>query len=90
MRGALIHVLDDAIRHGQQAAEDRRSGQMSLFAAALPPRQGRAENPRPREWNEAEMLANEKAVLGFYVTRHPLSSHERTLQKYATGHKPPT
>jgi DNA polymerase-3 subunit alpha len=31
------------------------------------------------------MLAHAKATLGFYVTRHPLSSHEKTLRKYATA-----
>lgn len=37
------------------------------------------------EWTEAEMLAREKAVLGFYITRHPLASHERLLEACATA-----
>lgn len=86
MRGALIRILDDAIKYGQSVAEDRRSGQMSLFGGSdslPPPRQ--APRISDEQWNEAEMLAHEKAVLGFYVTKHPLSSHEHTLQKYATA-----
>ena len=31
------------------------------------------------------MLTNEKAVLGFYVTKHPLASHEQTLRQFATA-----
>ncbi|MCL2329977.1 MAG: OB-fold nucleic acid binding domain-containing protein, partial [Phycisphaerae bacterium] len=36
-------------------------------------------------WTDAEMLAHEKATLGFYVSNHPLTSHERTLRKYGTA-----
>ena len=39
----------------------------------------------PLQWTEAEMLAHEKAALGFYVTSHPLSSHEEILRKYSTA-----
>ena len=54
---------------------------------AMRERRPRKHEPRlpSVEWTEAEMLAHEKAVLGFYVTRHPLSMHEETLAKYATA-----
>jgi len=84
-RKGLTMVLDDAIAGGASAAADRRSGQLSLFggAGALVPR---AEPRIPGDqWSEAEMLAHEKATLGFYVTRHPLTSHEQMLLKYATA-----
>ncbi len=84
-RKGLTMVLDDAIAGGTSIAADRRSGQMSLFggADAIVPR---AEPRIPGDqWTEAEMLTHEKATLGFYVTRHPLTSHEQTLLKYATA-----
>jgi len=85
MRKGLMVVLDDALAHGAAMAEDRRSGQMSLFGGAG----SAAAQDEPKipnlQWSEAEMLAHEKATLGFYVTKHPLSSHEKTLQKYATA-----
>ncbi|MFQ5494346.1 MAG: DNA polymerase III subunit alpha, partial [Phycisphaerae bacterium] len=37
------------------------------------------------EWSESEMLAREKAVLGFYITRHPLTSHTHLLEACATA-----
>ncbi len=84
MRKALMVVLEDAMHHGAKQAADRRSGQMGLFGA-----DSAAPEPPPRipavEWSESEMLAHEKAVLGFYVTRHPLSMHEDVLNKYATA-----
>ena len=83
MRKALIVVLDDAIGHGASRAEDRRMGQMALFGEAG----SQAAEPKlpAVQWNEAEMLAHEKATLGFYITKHPLTAHEKTLQKYATA-----
>ena len=85
MRKGLLLVLDDALSAGSAAAADRNSGQMSLFGGA----DSAAELTEPtipcEEWTEAEMLAHEKATLGFYITRHPLASHEKTLLKYATA-----
>jgi DNA polymerase-3 subunit alpha len=85
MRKALLDALDDAIRYGQNVQDDRRSGQMSLFGGSGP-----AESlPEPQltgaEWSEAEMLAREKAVLGFYITKHPLASCEELLEACATA-----
>ena len=84
-RKGLMMVVEDAIAAGTSAAADRRCGQLSLFGGAG----GLAPRAEPRipgdQWTEAEMLAHEKATLGFYVTRHPLTSHEQTLLKYATA-----
>jgi DNA polymerase-3 subunit alpha len=37
------------------------------------------------EWSEAEMLAREKAVLGFYVTKHPLAGCADLIEACATA-----
>ncbi len=87
MRKALMEALDEAIAFGQAIQRDRRSGQMNLFGGDS----GLAGMERPEpvlsttEWSEAEMLAREKAVLGFYITRHPLANYERLLQACATA-----
>ncbi|MDA8241775.1 MAG: DNA polymerase III subunit alpha [Nitrospiraceae bacterium] len=51
-------------------------GQTSMFgdepAAAVP------EAP---EWDEAELLRNEKEALGFYITGHPLSRYDLQLRR---------
>ncbi len=86
MRRAMVEALDRAIAGGQTAQSDRRSGQISLFGddssdadAAAP------ENILPAtEWTEAEMLAREKAVLGFYITRHPLASQAELIESCTT------
>ncbi|MCO6438337.1 MAG: DNA polymerase III subunit alpha [Phycisphaerae bacterium] len=86
MRKALMDALERAIAGGQRAQRDRRSGQLGLFgfgesspAVAVEPALSAAE------WNEAEMLAHEKEVLGFYITKHPLASHELLLRACTTA-----
>ena len=85
MRKAIVNALDRAIKGGHDAQSDRRSGQMGLFGGGDDP--GPVVEPvlSTEEWTEAEMLAREKAVLGFYITRHPLASHEPLLTACSTA-----
>ena len=80
-RAAMIAALDQAIRLGQSAAADRKSGQLSFFGAEslpggqIPPPQF----PLVEPWSESQLLAAEKETLGFYVSSHPLVEHGREL-----------
>jgi len=40
---------------------------------------------RLRDWPESQKLAFEKALLGFYVSGHPLARYERSLKLFATA-----
>jgi DNA polymerase-3 subunit alpha len=88
MRKALMNVIDDSIKGGQQAQADRRSGQGSLFGGMDG---GDADAPSSErsvgteEWSESEMLAREKAVLGFYVTKHPLAGCAPLIEACVTA-----
>ncbi|HEY3245415.1 MAG TPA: DNA polymerase III subunit alpha [Phycisphaerae bacterium] len=84
MRKALWLALDGAIEMGSAAQRDRRAGQLSFFGGSET--EGRPEpNLSSEEWSEAEMLAREKAVLGFYVTRHPLAGCAALLDACASA-----
>lgn len=86
MRKALFDVLDKALQVGGEAQRDRQSGQMNMFDSFDVDEKTEAHPTiSSEEWTEAEMLAHEKSVLGFYVTSHPLAAHAATLQKYATA-----
>jgi DNA polymerase-3 subunit alpha len=85
-RAQCMAVLDRALQSGAAAAADRRSGQKGLFgeedeadeeatAAALP-------NVPP--WSDKELLSQEKEVLGYYLTSHPLEEFEPTLRTFCT------
>jgi DNA polymerase-3 subunit alpha len=79
MRRALMDVLEKAIELGQDVQRDKRNGQLSIFGGMAA-----TDLPRPRigdqEWTDAEMLAYEKATLGFYITKHPLAQYEELVK----------
>ncbi|MCG3127738.1 MAG: DNA polymerase III subunit alpha [Phycisphaerae bacterium] len=88
MRGALWRILGGAMEHGQAMQRDRRSGQMSMFGeldvGAAATAGGAARVIPADEWSESEMLAHEKETLGFYVTKHPLTQHLETIERFRT------
>ncbi len=76
-RAAMVASIEQAVSAGQKAAADKAAGQGALFgfggddgATTAAP----ADPPLARmdPWSEAEMLAQEKDTLGFYVSSHPL------------------
>ena len=36
------------------------------------------------EWSDSEMLTYEKATLGFYITKHPLTQHADLIKAFGT------
>ena len=87
MRKALIGAAGRAIESGAAASRDRAAGQMSFFSDFG--NNGGSPTPEPslstEEWSEAEMLAREKAALGFYITRHPLARFGRLVEAGSTA-----
>jgi DNA polymerase-3 subunit alpha len=95
-RAALLASLDQAMEEATSRQKDRVRGQMTLFDELLPtPPAGDAAAPahggamggasRLRDWPESQKLAFEKALLGFYVSGHPLARHEATMKRFATA-----
>ncbi len=80
-RAAVWAGLDAALESGAAAQRDRAIGQDSLF----PGEDGGLSQPKLPEappWTDAERLAHENEVLGFYVTGHPLEAHADKLRRY--------
>jgi DNA polymerase-3 subunit alpha len=84
MRRALINVLDRAFELGQEAQHDQKAGQLTMFGGFA----GAAPAPPPpigsEEWTDSEMLAYEKATLGFYITKHPLAQYEDLIRRFSS------
>ena len=79
-RSQLFAVLDRAMELGQKRRREADSGQHGLFAAgAEAPPPPPFELPDVAEFTEAERLAAEKEILGFYVTGHPLEKYSARL-----------
>ncbi|MHB8653521.1 MAG: DNA polymerase III subunit alpha [Terriglobia bacterium] len=75
-RAQAMAVLDRAMELGARRQRETASGQHGLFASANEPSPPRPlDLPEVPEWTEAERLAGEKEVLGFYVTGHPMEKY---------------
>ncbi len=73
-RKQLIEGLDAALNEAQLKAAEREAGQVSLFGEAAAPEARPAPPTLPDvpAWTEAERLAREKEVIGFFISGHPL------------------
>jgi DNA polymerase III subunit alpha len=83
-RATLFAQMDRTLGRAASIIADRQRGQASLFGA-LEDRSSQmpeSETSLP-EWPEHELLAQEKELLGFYVTGHPLTPYASILDKYA-------
>ena len=83
-RSQLLAAAETAIEHGQRVWRDRHSGQTGLFAGLLETAAAEPRLPQVPEWTEAEVLAGEKEVLGFYVVGHPLDQYREKIRELAT------
>jgi DNA polymerase-3 subunit alpha len=82
-RGQLWAAVDKAMERAQKAQKDAAQGQTGLFGLFDEgPKAGRNadELPRVADWEEGERLANEKEVLGFFVSGHPLDKYAEKLR----------
>jgi DNA polymerase-3 subunit alpha len=79
-RTQMLAVLDRAMEIGQKRQREAESGQHGLFVGGTDtPPPPPLDLPDVPEWTEAERLAAEKEVLGFYVTGHPLDKYMQRL-----------
>lgn len=84
-RSQLMKVLPEAFQMGSRRQKDREKGQSTFFDIFEEQEPGEATDlPDVEEWPESQMLTYEKAVLGFYVSSHPLAMHEKILNQYST------
>ncbi|HKD60800.1 MAG TPA: DNA polymerase III subunit alpha [Terracidiphilus sp.] len=77
-RGQLFAAIDKAMERAQKAQKDAAQGQAGLFGlfedGPVHSKNG-DDLPRVPDWEEGERLANEKEVLGFFVSGHPLDKY---------------
>src|SRR5580658_10157140 len=83
-RATLFAQIERTLARAASILSDKQKGQSSLFGALeekTPPMPEAISNLP--EWPQHELLANEKELLGFYVTGHPLTPLVPLLQKYS-------
>jgi DNA polymerase-3 subunit alpha len=84
-RGRVMAALDKAMERAQKSQRDAAAGQSGLFGIFDDlPVQGSAakedELPSAPEWDEHTRLQNEKEVLGFFVSGHPMDKYREKLR----------
>jgi DNA polymerase-3 subunit alpha len=88
-RSQLLQVLDGAVEMGQQAQNDKRSGQLNMFGQAVVTKTSAPAAadvlPDLDEFASADLLKFEKELLGFYITSHPLTEHQSAIERYTTA-----
>jgi DNA polymerase-3 subunit alpha len=80
-RESMLASVDDALAAVQRASRIRESGQHGLFGTASAPAPIAFELHEAEPWGEAERLTSEYAMLGFYVSGHPLAKYASRLQE---------
>jgi DNA polymerase III subunit alpha len=83
-RASMLASVDDAVMALQRATRVRESGQHGLFGTAAAPAPVAFEMRESEPWSEEERLASEYAMLGFYVSGHPLAKYASRLQELKT------
>jgi DNA polymerase III subunit alpha len=82
-RGQLNNAIDKAMERAQKTQRDAEQGQSGLFGLfdETPARLRDADSlPLAPDWEESVRLANEKEVLGFFVSGHPLDKYAEKLR----------
>jgi DNA polymerase-3 subunit alpha len=81
-RGQLMAVLDRAIDRALKTQRDTESGQHGLFGVFQQDEttEQKESLPDTPDWDEHIRLANEKEILGFFITGHPLEKYRDKLE----------
>jgi DNA polymerase-3 subunit alpha len=88
-RKQLIEALDPVLGEAQLLQQERDVGQESLFGGTevgggAAGQRGRLTLPEVPAWTEAERLAKEKEVLGFFISGHPLERFREEVELFGT------
>src|SRR5690349_18544883 len=83
-RAQLVAALEHAFAEAQARQAERDSGQQALFGGDTPSPEPRAPLPEVPPRSEHERLAREKAVLGFFISGHPLDRYRAEVELFGT------
>jgi DNA polymerase-3 subunit alpha len=79
-RAQIFASADVLIAHGQSIAADRAGGQGALFGGGT----GRPRLKKTEPWTQVDLLDEELAAVGFYLTGHPLDDMVGVLRRKRT------
>jgi len=83
-RAQLVAALDHSFSEAQVRQQERTSGQHGLFGEATPVPRPSSPLPDVPPWSEHDRLTREKAVLGFFISGHPLAKYRAEVELFGT------
>src|SRR5881396_529283 len=81
-RAQLVAALEDAFAEAQARQAEREAGQVGMFGEEAPISHPASRIPDVPAWTEHERLAREKAVLGFFISGHPLAKYRTEVELF--------
>ncbi len=84
-RAQLFNAAEKFVSYGQGMQESSGRGQSTLFDSSSAKVFARPALPAVAEWSESEKLSREKAMLGFYVSGHPLMKYTDEIEAFASA-----
>jgi DNA polymerase-3 subunit alpha len=83
-RAQLLAALEAAFAEAQVLQGEREAGQGALFADVADTPRLTAALPEVPPLSEQDRLAREKAVLGFFISGHPLAKYRTEVELFGT------
>lgn len=87
-RAQLFDSIEKALSLGAKRQEQLNSDQVDIFGSAAPGDLSKTTVtfalPEVRKWSQAEQLAKEKELLGFYASGHPLDKYRFEIEAFST------
>ena len=83
-RSQLVAALDHAFSEAQVRQQERFTGQHALFGDETPVPRPSSPLPDVPPWSEHERLTREKAVLGFFISGHPLAKYRAEVELFGS------
>jgi DNA polymerase III subunit alpha len=86
-RAQIFQSIERAIQFGQKKQNNESIGQSTLFETGKV-KENDVQYPAMAEvepWSDSEKLANEKKVLGFYVSGHPLVKYRMEVEAFSNA-----
>jgi DNA polymerase III subunit alpha len=86
-RRAMSEALDSVMEQAAGFQKEKAEGQFNLFVSDCEPNGSLADQPLPQlpEWDDLIKLQQEKEIMGFYVTGHPLMNFQDLIGKYTNA-----
>ncbi len=80
-RARLFQGIESVLRFAQEATDERASGQNSLFGGTSQSVTAVRLPVATLPWSRTDMLNQEKAAIGFFLSAHPLDDFKTTLER---------